>query len=135
MAIDLYNPRGAERLAQLSERSIPTGQSGVCLVFEGSDAEVRWQVQTILDELRAVRPQSEVAWNPVDSIALVAGMTEYTAVSEDTFIAQLSVPASQVTGIVSQLTLQGLVIQSHAANGIIHGILPDRHSTPDALPV
>ncbi len=135
VAIDVYNPRGAERLALLSERSVPTGQSGVCLVFEGSEAEVRWQVQTILEELRATRPQAEIAWNSVDSSALVSAMTEFASTPEETFIAQLSVPASQVSGTVSQLTLQGLAIQSHAANGIIHGILPARHSTPDALPV
>ena len=135
VAIDVYNPRGAERMATLSERDVPAGRSGVCLVFEGSEAEVRWQVQTVLNELRAVRPQAEVAWSPVDSLAVVSAMTEYTAVPEDTWTAHLSVPPSQITGIVSQLTLQGLMIQSHASNGIIHGILPDRHSTPEVLPV
>lgn len=135
VAIDIYNPRGAERLASLSEREVPAGQSGVCLVFEGSQDEVRWQVQTVLEELRPVRPQAEVVWNPVDSIAVVSGMTEFTALLEDTFIAHLSVPPSHVTSIVSQLTLQGLMIQAHASNGIIHGVLPDRHSTPEALPV
>lgn len=135
VAIDLYNPRGADRIAALSERQFPTGQHGVCLIYEGSEAEVRWQVQTILEELRPTRPRSEVVWNPVDSQAVVSAMTEFTATSEDTFIAHLSVPPSQVTSIVSQLTLQGLVIQAHAANGIIRGILPDRHSTRDALPV
>ena len=135
VAVDIYNPRGAERIATLSERKIPGGQHGVCLVFEGSEAEVRWQVQTILEELRSVRPLSEVVWNPVDSLAVISAMTEFTATPEDTFIAHLSVPPSQVTGFVSSLTLQGLVIQSHAANGIIRAILSDRHSTREALPI
>ena len=135
VAVDIYNPRGAERIADLSERKIPVGQHGVCLVFEGSEAEVRWQVQAIQEELRAVRPLHEVVWNSVDSLVVLSAMTEFTATPEDTFIVHLSVPPSQVTGFVSQLTLQGLVIQSHAANGIIHGILPDRHSTREALPV
>ncbi len=135
VAVDLYNPRGAERLASLSERSVPSGQHGICLVYEGSEAEVLWQIQAILEEMRPVHPHQEVAWNPVDSLAVVSAMIEFTATSEDTFIAHLSVPPSQVAGIVSQLTLEGLVIQAHAANGIIHGILPERHSTRDALPV
>ena len=135
VAVDVYNPRGAERMAALSERDVPVGRQGVCVVFEGSEAEVRWQVQTILAELKSVHPQNEVAWNSVDSSAVVSAMTEFTATPEDTFIAHLSVPPSQVTSIVSQLTLQGLMIQAHAGNGIIRGILPERHSTRDALPV
>jgi glycolate oxidase FAD binding subunit len=134
VAVDLYNPRGAERIAALSDREFPVGQHGVCLIYEGSEAEVRWQIEKILEELRPVQPLSEVVWNPVDSLAVISAMTEFTATPEDTFIAHLSVPPSQVTGFVSQLTLQGLVIQSHAANGIIHALLPERHSTRDALP-
>ncbi len=135
VAIDVYNPRGAERMAALSERDVPVGRHGVCLVFEGSEAEVRWQVQTILAEMKSLTPQTEVAWNPVDSVAIVSAMTEFTATPEESFIAHLSVPPSQVTSVVSQLTLQGLTIQSHAANGIIRCILPERHSSRDALPV
>lgn len=134
VAVDVYNPRAAERIAALSERDVPTGRSALCLVYEGSQSEVRWQVQTVLEELRSLKPHAEVAWNPVDSSAVMSAMTEFVAWSDDTFIAQLNVPPSQVVSLVSQLTLQGLAIQAHAANGVLKAVLPERHSTPDALP-
>jgi glycolate oxidase FAD binding subunit len=134
VGVDVYNPRAAERIAALSERDVPAGRSALCLVYEGSQAEVRWQVQTVFEELRPLKPQAEVAWNPVDSIAVTSAMTEFVALPEDTLIAHLNVPPSQVMSLVSQLTLQGLMIQAHAANGVIKAVLPERHSTPDALP-
>lgn len=134
VAVDVYNPRAAERIAALSERDVPTGRSALCLVYEGSQSEVRWQVQTVLEELRSLKPHAEVAWNPVDSSAVMSAMTEFVAWPDDTFIAQLNVPPSQVVSLVSQFTLQGLAIQAHAANGVLKAVLPERHSTPDALP-
>ena len=134
VGVDVYNTRAAERIAALSERDVPAGRSALCLVYEGSQAEVRWQVQTVFEELRPLKPQAEVAWNPVDSIAVTSAMTEFVALPEDTLIAHLNVPPSQVMSLVSQLTLQGLMIQAHAANGVIKAVLPERHSTPDALP-
>lgn len=134
VAIDLYNSRGADRLAELSGRDVPQAKSGVCLIYEGAEPEVRWQVQTVLEEFQPLHPQIEIAWNPIDSRVVQSAMSEFSASPEDVFIAALHVPPSQVTGIVAQLSLQGLAIQSHAANGIIRAILPERHSTVDSLP-
>lgn len=135
VGVDVYNRQAAERLGLLSGREVPADRSALCLVYEGSQAEVRWQVQTVFEELRSLKPQSEMAWNPVDSMAITSAMTQFVALPEDTFIAHLNVPPSQVTSLVSQLTSQGMMIQAHAANGIIKAVLPEQHSTPEALPL
>jgi glycolate oxidase FAD binding subunit len=134
VAVELYNAKGTERLAATGSVKLPTGRYGLCLVLEGSEAEVRWQVQTLLSEMRVAKPAEELVLTPTEATAIQSAMTEFCSAPADQAVAHLSVPASQVAGIVSQLTLQGMAIQSHAASGIVHALLSDRHMAPENLP-
>lgn len=134
VAVELYNSKGADRLASTGAVKLPTGRYGLCLIVEGSEAETRWQVQTLLQELRVAKPAEELVLTPDETTAMLSAIVEFCSLPSDEAIAHLSVPPSQVAGVVSQLTLQGMAVQSHAASGIVHALLTERHMAPDKLP-
>lgn len=134
VAVDLFNALGIERLQSLAGLPLPQGRYLLVVVLEGSEREVRWQVQTLLDEMQPTRPIADEAIGPLESAVLMQALTEFTAVAADTPQAHLSVPPSSLSKVVSELNLQGFWIQAHAANGQVRAIFPERWSTGESLP-
>jgi glycolate oxidase FAD binding subunit len=113
VAVELLNP-AARRAGGVSP---PTSEDdwAVLVGFEEKPAAVRWQVSTLLDELKpaAVRDVAELP----DTSALDA-LTALQLRPESRFIGKLSVPPSKLAETVTKLPTSAFV-HAHALNGVI----------------
>lgn len=90
--------------------------------FEEKAAAVKWQVETLLAELKVV-PTTNA--REEDGVAFIARHTALQVRPESRYIGKLCVPPSKVAETVAQLPA-GALVHAHALNGVIwvHGDAP-----------
>jgi len=130
MAIEVLNRRAIAALAAESRVDLPAAELALAVVFEGSAEECDWQMATVEKELgpapglmRLVDPQAT---------SLLQALGEFQAAGDDPVTFSASVPSSQVAAFVMDASQRGVSVQSHAANGIVIGHLPDNCVTAAA---
>lgn len=91
----------------------------VAVGFEEKAATVKWQLATLLDELKSV-PVSNITEVPNSSL-LWAEITALQMRAESRYIGKVSVLPSQVAGCLEELAAgqPGALIHAHALNGIV----------------
>jgi len=127
VAVELLKSEGQAALPNLPN-SDPAWMIAVGL--EEKAATVRWQLATLLDELRPA-PVRDITEVP-DASQLWAAITALQTRPESRFVGKASVLPSKLAAFVQELSSRGngILIHAHALNGIVWF-----HSTKDPIPV
>ncbi len=113
IAVELLNP-AAGRAGGVSPPSSEAGWA-LLVAFEEKSPSVRWQVETLLTELKATPAQNATE---LGDAAFCAALTALQVRPESRFIGKISVPPSRVAEAVTKLPADALV-HAHALNGVI----------------
>lgn len=132
-------PIALEVLNPLAVRAISGDSSGGCpalvVGFDGSDREVRWQVETLQAECQPFKPRgvrvslgnaAGPEWDALTRFAVDRGSGPRGSGPKSalaTFAARL--PPSRTLEFVQRATEQQVSAQTHAGNGVVLGHLPD----------
>ncbi|MBX3444362.1 MAG: FAD-binding oxidoreductase [Planctomyces sp.] len=129
VAIELLN---AAALRSLRACGLPSLAESACLLgvfYEGGERETRWQTDTLLAEFRDAAPGACVAFASDDANKQWAELKEFPTAGDDPVTISVSVPPSQVAGILQAAGERGAAAQAHAGNGVVIAHLPDDITT------
>jgi glycolate oxidase FAD binding subunit len=129
VAVELLNREAARAVAGRAGGVSPLfrepGEWVVLVAFEEKAAAVRWQVATLLDELKAV-PARDAAELPGDSI--LEALTAMQRRPESRLVGRLSVLPSKLAETVA--AQKASLVHAHALNGVVW--LHDDEAIPEA---
>jgi glycolate oxidase FAD binding subunit len=129
IAIEVLNPPAVHQILRESKLRLPAERFVLCLVYEGSDHETTWQLESARQELSAQGAEDFIILEGDQIRSLWTVLCEYQAASDDPLTFQASVPPSAAMDLLQQATDRGIAAQCHAGNGVMIGHLPDRCST------
>ncbi len=123
--LDVLNPKAVWQI-QAGKHPLPADRFALCIGFEGTQAEVDWQVKTVLQELEKFSPESALSIEADKAEHLWKSLTDYQAASDDPVSFQATVPPSKTLEFIALAGNLGIAVQAHVGNGIIIGHLADR---------
>lgn len=130
-AMEVLNAKAARQVRSEIKHDLPIDSPVLCLAFEGSDAETRWEIAKVNTEIAAHHPiekqvlsdeLAETAWN---------ALVEYQAASDDPLSFQATILPSRLAEFLTVANEGGLALQAHAGNGIVVGHFPDSCTTAE----
>lgn len=124
-AIEVLNSKAARQIRSEIQHDLPAEGPVLCLVYEGSDVETRWQIAQAHRELHAHGPLEQQI--VLDAVAekVWSALIEYQAASDDPLTFQATLPPSQQAEFLSVADAAGIALQAHAGNGVVVGHFPD----------
>ena len=126
VALEVLGPLAARQVATESRLDAPGGGLVLAAGFEGSEAEVQWQLDQVEQLLRGAATSDS---HRIDDPQVVArvwdALTDFQVQTEDPLTFRASLPPSRTIAFIEQCRAQGITVQAHAGNGIITGHLPD----------
>lgn len=125
-ALDVLNAKAAWQLQADLSQALPAERPVLCLVFEGTEREVRWQADAVRGELAAASPIEVAPVFGETADAVYSALVEYQAASDDPVTFRATLPASRTCEFMAVAGEAGVALQAHAGNGVIYGHLPDR---------
>lgn len=123
--VDLLNPKGAWQIRNESKRDLPADSHILCLGYEGSAAEVDWQMRKVMMELEGVARMSSVSLFDESADALWDALTDFQTASDDPVSFRVGVLPSETAAFLLSATADNVAVQAHAGLGVIIGHLPD----------
>jgi len=130
-AIEVLNSKAARQIRSEIKHDLPAEHPVLCLAYEGSDVETRWQLETVSREIGAHRPLGQQVLSEEVGEATWNALVEYQAASDDPLTFHASVPPSRLAEFLTVASDAGIALQSHAANGVVVGHLPDSCTRPE----
>jgi glycolate oxidase FAD binding subunit len=129
--IEVLNSKAARQIRNEIQQDLPAEQPVLCLAFEGSEVETRWQVDRIRSELTTHDPLEQQVLADDSADAAWRALIEYQAASDDplTFLATL--PPSHLTEFLSVADAAGVALQARGGNGVVIGHFPDSCTRPE----
>ena len=131
-AVEIVNRKAIASLAAESRVDLPVDEFALAVAFEGSVRECDWQITTLEQELAPASTKGIAKLSEPQAASLLQALAEFQAAGDDPVTFAASVPSSRVAGFVDAASKRGVALQSHAANGIVIGHLPDRCVTAAA---
>ncbi|MBL8849110.1 MAG: FAD-binding oxidoreductase [Planctomycetaceae bacterium] len=130
-AVEVLNAKAARQVRSEIKHDLPVEQPVLCLAFEGSDVETRWQIARADVELTAHAPFERLFLG--DELAETAwtALVEYQAASDDPLSFQATIPPSRLAEFLTVANENGVALQAHAGNGVVLGHFPDSCTTPE----
>lgn len=128
-AIEYCNSKAARQIAAESRFELPCEHNVICISYEGSSNEVKWQTNKIIDEWKEFSPLSAQVVDPEHTTRLYNAFVEYQTSSDDPVTLKAVVLPSQMMKFVEAATELNIAVQAHAADGIVFGHLPDSASS------
>ena len=125
VAVEVLDRRAAAQVSQEGKLTLPDGGPVLCVAFDGTERECRWQTETIERELAGVSTIEREVVGPEDADELWTALTEYQTASDEPVTFEAVVRPSRLIELIRQLTSSGVAVQTHAANGVLIGHLPD----------
>jgi glycolate oxidase FAD binding subunit len=125
VAIELLESNAAAAVARDAGLGLLVRGGQVCVGVEGTAAEVRWQVQTVLEELRVLAPDEPAVIDGDQAHQLWRALTEFPVASDEPLSFQAAVPPSNVVAFFEQARRTGCALLAHAGNGIVIGHVTD----------
>lgn len=130
-AIEVLNSKAARQIRSEIQHDLPAETPVLCLVYEGSDAETRWQIAQAHRELHAHGPlEQQIVLDPVAD-RVWSALIEYQAASDDPLTFQATLPPSRQAEFLSVANAAGIAFQAHAGNGVVVGHFPDSCTRPE----
>lgn len=123
--LDVLNTRAARQVATESKLSLDVESPVLIAGFEGNEAEVSWQIETVKDEIHNLPVQEIHVINNSQSAQVLNGLTEFQISSDDPLTFKATVRPSVVSQFLEQTNDAEVSLQSHAGNGIVIGHIPD----------
>ncbi|MFG0332342.1 MAG: FAD-binding oxidoreductase, partial [Maioricimonas sp. JB049] len=132
VAIEVLNQKAAWHVLRDANLDLPASQYVLCLGFEGSDRETRWQLETAGTELASLPDSRQHPVPRQNADQLWSALTEYQASSDDPLTFKTSLPRSHTLKFIEHASQENVAVQAHAGNGIIIGHLPDSCSSAES---
>ncbi len=123
--LDVLNTRAARQVATESKLSLDVESPVLIVGFEGNEAEVNWQVETLNEEIRTLPVQETHVIDNSQSAQVLNGLTEFQISSDDPLTFKATVRPSLVSQFLELTNDANVSLQSHAGNGIVIGHIPD----------
>lgn len=130
-AIEVLNTKAARQVRSEIKHDLPAEHPVLCLAYEGSDVETRWQIEAAVRELNAHHPLGQQLLNDDVSAAVWNALVEYQAASDDPLTFHATLPPSRLAEFLTVANDSAIALQTHAANGIVVGHLPDSCTRPE----
>jgi glycolate oxidase FAD binding subunit len=130
VAVELWNRQAAQEcLADIPEAV--AGSAGfVCFGFEGSETEVRWQLETLAREVRSLANQSHSTLNTTSPADFWQTLNRFQSHPCPPLF-KITAPPSRVVELLSLGTRLGCSLAAHAGTGIVWGRLPEQASAEE----
>ncbi|WP_144986511.1 FAD-binding oxidoreductase [Gimesia aquarii] len=128
-AIEYCNSKAARQIAAESRFELPCENDVICISYEGSNNEVHWQTNKIIEEWKEFSPLSAQIVDSDHATRLYNAFVEYQTSSDDPVTLKAVVLPSQMLKFVEAATELNIAVQAHAADGIVFGHLPDSASS------
>ena len=132
VAIEVLNQKAAWQIVRDASLDLPAAPYVLCLAFEGSDRDTRWQLETVAAELASLTESEQHPVPREHAERLWSALTEYQASSDDPLTFQTSLPRSRTLKFIEHASSENVAVQAHAGNGIVIGHLPDSCSTAES---
>jgi glycolate oxidase FAD binding subunit len=129
-AIEVLNTKAARQIRSEIKHDLPAEHPVLCLAYEGSDVETRWQIDAVRREIDAHRPLGQQVLNDEVSEATWNALVEYQAASDDPLTFHATLPPSRLSEFLTVANESSIALQTHAGNGIVVGHLPDSCTRP-----
>lgn len=131
VAVELWNRQAAQEcLADVPEAM--AGTAGfLCFGFEGSETEVRWQLETLAGEFRKLSSRSQITLLTTAPEGFWRTLNRFQSHASPPLF-KITVRPSRVVELLSQGTQLGWSLAAHAGTGIVWGRLPHA-ATPEEI--
>jgi glycolate oxidase FAD binding subunit len=124
VAVEVINRIAARELEQPTQFILGDAAATLLVAFEGTTAEVAWQVDELRRELStAVAGPMEVIRGG-EAVRLWTGLTEWSVSGELQMRFDAAVLPSHAVAFLARLSQLGCAVVSRAANGVVAGRLP-----------
>ena len=131
VAIEVLNAPAAALIASSARTELQADSPVLCVGFEGSLAEVNWQLESLTRELNTtgIRTCCEVRDHNADRIW--ESLTEFQTCADDPLTFEANLRPSRSIEFAKRATELGVAVQVHAGNGQVVGQLLEETSTID----
>lgn len=130
--IDVLNPKAAWQLKGEAQLPITQDQYWLWIEYAGTESEVRWQLETVQQELKQSGLSNFVTIDNEQSTKAHEALVEFQSTSDDPLTFHLTYPKSRFQDFLELAQTSQIALQLHAGNGIAYGHLPDSCTTPEA---
>ncbi|MFO1094934.1 MAG: FAD-binding oxidoreductase [Planctomycetaceae bacterium] len=130
-AVEVLNSKAARQIRSEIQQDLPAEHPVLCLAFEGSNVETRWQAERIREELAAHNPLEQQVLADDSAEAVWRALIEYQAASDDPLTFQATLPPSHLAEFLLVADAAGIALQARAGNGVVIGHFPDSCTRPD----
>ncbi|HVW00941.1 MAG TPA: FAD-binding oxidoreductase, partial [Planctomycetaceae bacterium] len=131
VAVEVLDPQAAADIGAEARVELPAGGPVLGIAVEGLSADVRWQLEQLSQELRAVGGADGFITLP-SSEALWAALTEFQTATEEPLTFQANLLPSRTVEFLEQAHARRVRLQAHAGTGSVIGHLPDEVSSATA---
>ncbi|QDU38098.1 putative FAD-linked oxidoreductase [Maioricimonas rarisocia] len=132
VSVEVLNQKAAWQIVRDANVDLSVGPYVLCLGYEGSDRETRWQLETAASELASLPDSQQQPVPRQHGDQLWSALTEYQASSDDPLTFQTSLPRSHTLKFIEHASNENVAVQAHAGNGIVIGHLPDSCSSAES---
>lgn len=129
VAIEVLNPAAAARLAAPLVPPLPVDHPVLCLGLEGTEREVQWQRDTLLQELVAPTVRHAVPLAEAAAEPLWRGLTEFPSATQGRLTWVATLRPSHCMEFVEQATRRNFAVQAHAGSGVVIGQIDESACT------
>jgi len=131
-AIEMLDATAAAEISAEARTTLPSGSPVLGIAVEGLARETDWQIATLKRELAAVSPLSMLETPAAEVPALWSALSEFQITTEEPLTFQANLLSSRTCEFLDQAAQHGISLQSHVANGIVIGQLPDHITSVSA---
>jgi FAD/FMN-containing dehydrogenase len=131
VAIELLDPVAAAELTAEAALSAPVERPVLCLGVEGSEREALWQLGELQREVAVAQPsEMTVFTSPGESARLWSALTGFQTPGDEPCSFSASLLPSHLTEFVQLAVSRGVMVQAHAASGVVVGHLSEEVTKP-----
>ena len=132
VALDVLEARAAAAVSAEAGIELPANRPVLCIGVEGTAREAAWQIETLKSEIQPLGSREIVTIQDGDATKLWFALTEFQVPSDDPLTFKANLLPSRTVEFVQAAESAGCALQSHAANGIVIGHIPDKITTAAA---
>ncbi|MCA9070157.1 MAG: FAD-binding oxidoreductase, partial [Planctomycetaceae bacterium] len=124
IALEILNHTAIKHVNPSLNFELPKSSLALAVLVAGSAADVTWQTQNLVEELKAHSPTHTVTLEDAVAEKLLQTLTE-NSISTSVLSFRAHLLPSRVMEFVTMASEAGCSVQSHAGNGIVMAHAPD----------